>query len=584
MAPYTIRLFMWGFQGHFQSSAKFHANEVFGELDPSIEASVFLLGLLRAEAPQEDNYPVCIEPEECGFSPNEFASIRQDAAHRKALDPESLVMCTDPRHHQSYQNRVHRKSEEGAVLAVLDDKAIEGAEFFFSGFIPVGKYDVGIVLCLTRKGGMPYELPKVYSEERYGQYSSLLNAVIREFFSDCLSALDVRDPEDVAEVRERPVADLFRAAGSRFMESPVWATGVWEGLYGLYGACNAISSLRYEGDEGAGRMIVTRDDHPNITRSISLAEPVRLSRPRAVRKLLEIANDEEVLLCDGVRITGFGAIKGDYDQGQADLFEIDFVSHYTWELRHANHRLMRVSYDNPALPPDPLDAAKLASDLERIFPESSDGERARLIELALAACKQSHGTLVIVSESAAEEAQRLGGQCTRLEPTKLIPSQITRLGAIDGAILLNPNGDCHAIGAILDGLATKGGDPSRGARYNSAIRYISDKDKTLALIVSEDGMIEWVPNLMPRIRRQDLEEAAAEVHALLQGETFQNDRTIKVLTWLRNHEFYLSSDLCEAGNNLYDRLYAERRREGLMIVVHGPLKPSEEMSQEYLID
>ncbi len=575
---------MWGFQGHFQGSVEFHAREVFGKLDASIEASAFLLGLLRDGASEEENYPVCLEPEDCGFSPEEFESIREDATHRKAVDPESQVMCTDPRHHQSYQNRVQRKAERDSVLAVLNQRRTEGTAFYFSGFIPVGHYDVGVVLRLSREGGMPYKLPKVHSEERYGQFSSLSDAVIGEFFSDCLSALNVRDPEEVADIRERPVAELFRAAGSHLMESPVWATGGWEGMYGLYNACNAISSLRYEGDEGSGKVMIARDDHPNIARTISLAEPVRLSRPRAVRKLLEIASDEVFLLCDGVSVSGFGVPKGDYDQAQADLFEVEFVSHYTWELRHAHHRLMRVSYDNPALPPDPLDSDKLASDLERIFPETGEKDRARLIELALAACKQSHGTLVIVSESAAEEAERLAGQCTRLEPTQLTPNQVTRLGAIDGAILLNPNGDCHAIGAILDGLATKGGDPSRGARYNSAIRYISGKERTLALIVSEDGMVEWVPNLMPRIRRQDLEQAAAEVNALLQGETFQNDRTVKVLNWLRNHEFYLSSDLCEAGNELYDRLYAERTREGLMIVVHGPLKPNEEMSEEFLFD
>jgi hypothetical protein len=50
-----------------------------------------------------------------------------------------------------------------------------------------------------------------------------------------------------------------------------------------------------------------------------------------------------------------------------------------------------------------------------------------------------------------------------------------------------------AIGAILDGLATDAGYPSRGARYNSAIRYVaSSSHACLAIVVSEDGMINVV--------------------------------------------------------------------------------------------
>ena len=58
-----------------------------------------------------------------------------------------------------------------------------------------------------------------------------------------------------------------------------------------------------------------------------------------------------------------------------------------------------------------------------------------------------------------------------IDPTKLDPVDIARLGLVDGAVLLGPDGRCHAFGVILDGAATDHGDPARGSRYNSAVRY-----------------------------------------------------------------------------------------------------------------
>ena len=62
-------------------------------------------------------------------------------------------------------------------------------------------------------------------------------------------------------------------------------------------------------------------------------------------------------------------------------------------------------------------------------------------------------------------------------------------------MLIQPDGTCHAIGAILDGLATEKGDSSRGSRYNSAVRYVnSSKYPVLAVVVSEDGWIDLLPS------------------------------------------------------------------------------------------
>ena len=99
----------------------------------------------------------------------------------------------------------------------------------------------------------------------------------------------------------------------------------------------------------------------------------------------------------------------------------------------------------------------------------------------------------MISSIAAKEAKRLSGQSFPVYPLKLREAGIGAVSEIDGAILMDDSGNCHALGVILDGQASHAGDPSRGARYNSAVRYVEQtrnkKASCLIVIVSEDGMV-----------------------------------------------------------------------------------------------
>ncbi|MCE2482358.1 MAG: hypothetical protein J4F33_05610, partial [Alphaproteobacteria bacterium] len=60
------------------------------------------------------------------------------------------------------------------------------------------------------------------------------------------------------------------------------------------------------------------------------------------------------------------------------------------------------------------------------------------------------------------------------------------------------HGACHAIGVILDGVASSECTPSRGARYNSGIRYIdSSSNLRLAVIVSDDRTVDVITIQLP---------------------------------------------------------------------------------------
>jgi hypothetical protein len=102
----------------------------------------------------------------------------------------------------------------------------------------------------------------------------------------------------------------------------------FDGLHGLFEACNTISSLRYEGSESIGVMLLSRKGHPNIEVALSLSVPVRMCDYSAVRKLLEMTSNEVSLLSDSGYIYGLGKSAGIYDQKAEDVFSVHFTKHY----------------------------------------------------------------------------------------------------------------------------------------------------------------------------------------------------------------------------------------------------------------
>jgi hypothetical protein len=576
---------MWGYQKHFQISAKVSAESLFRKLNPEFEVEVFLLGLRRKDDPQQ--HPVCLEPEDCGFKPEDFASVREDAEHRYAVDPERNLMGSIQSHHDAMQRRVKNRAMHEAVLAVLNGwRKSQPGEYHFSGFLPVADYDVAVVLRLhCPEQHLPYRLPKVHADDRYGAPASFLESVVEEFLRDCRKALYVPHAEYVAEMRERPDAELLRAAGDRMMHTPVWAAGNIHGLYGLFESCNVISSLTYEKAESLGGMLVARKGHPNIENELTLVEPVPLTSYRQVRKMLQMAGSQQRLVCDGASILGFGHVKGNYDQANADLFEVRFTGHYRWELYHAGHGIVRSRYGTPELPLAAMDQNKLGSDLQRVFRQATPKDIERLVALSMQACEQRKGALLIISTEAESEAKRMAKQSTPVVPVTLTVDLVRHLTGIDGALLLDPQGVCYAVGVILDGIATEHGDPARGARYNSSVRYLAQRNAACAaVVVSEDGTAEWFPDLHPQIKREDLAKFAAQVDALLATDPLDNDKTWKLLGWLRKNRFYLSAQLCAAANKLVARERAAREKAGALVVQYTPFETDPAMNDEYLID
>lgn len=262
----------------------------------------------------------------------------------------------------------------------------------------------------------------------------------------------------------------------------------------LFDLMHNISLLKYESSENHGNILFSSPDIV-LENKLILAKPIPLkefSSAKTIRKLLEISSDDVSLLCDGVSIIGIGKRNSEQDLPK-DSFIVEFKGQGEWDvINNKNNRVMSVSNRVPSMPKIAVKKPEFSKRYKETFHSSEYENVWNFIELAK---NQPHGTMVVVTKDAENEAKRLSKQSFLISKTNNIPDSIIKgITAIDGAVLLDETGVCHAIGVILDGIANdKIGKISRGARYNSAVRYLNYCKENgipcLIVIVSEDKYI-----------------------------------------------------------------------------------------------
>lgn len=574
-----LKYFMWGYQPHFHLIASSRAKDLFAIFEADLQPSVFLVGLLATET--EGQFPICIEPQDCPYQPEVLEGIWQEAKELERSDADRM-MISNPIAAERYETRKQLGYFRDAIRnTVAKERRSEEYVTFCSTPTQVENYLVSCVLQL-RKGAYN-SFPRLTKDtiSRCTATTSFLDSVIHEYLIDCSRLLSMPDPGLELGAFRGP-SETRRAAGQRLMETPALAVGDVEALGIGFEACNTIASLTYEREEGRGRIIFALPDHPNVECVISLSKPVGLREYRAVRKMLQMAARDLSLLSNGMNIYGLGRAIGSYDASREDFFTVDFVKHHDWELRHGGQPFMRVTYGEPSPPKWAFKENKFRSDALRIFLDLSPDSLDRLCLLARAASGQKHGTMLVVTPIAQEEAERLSQQATRIKPIEVSEDVLHVVTAIDGAVLLDTSGVCHAIGVILDGRASPHGTPSRGARYNSAIRYVEESAAPcMAIVVSEDGTVDVVPNLRPQLPRQALELAMDELREI--GTQSEPDQTKfnKLISWFNDRRFYLPAALCDEINQLRDDIETRFSRDAIRIT-YGDFSPNPEMNDSFL--
>jgi len=540
---------------------------------------VFLVGVLSKEI--DNRHQICLEPEFCGYKVESFGDVKALSNELTAVDQENRI------HHTSAQFQLHHENHISAnALRSAIEKNLENQQpysenrRFISHPSYVNGYLVFIVLELPHK---PFEqhpsLNKAVWNDRYRKSTSFIESAVEMYFGACADAL--RDPDRPNFYLKR-TDELLRDAGRDFTRSVAISVNSIDGMYGLFEDCNNISSLRYEGGEGFGKMLVAEDGHANIRMTFRLNSPISLESFRTVRKFLELSNGDSMIVSDGSHILGLGTYADNYNAKSETLFVINFVGHYKWEIVHNSQTLMVTQYGLPNIKNESIKRKDFLTALARSFGDFTKDQGARLWEVASQATTQKHGTMIVISDHAADEAARIANQSFGLQPVRLEGPLVSDVTSIDGAVLVDLDATCHAIGVILDGVATPKGDSSRGARYNSAIRYyenLQEHHRILIVIVSEDGMINLVPHFRPGIRKTKVEQSLSKFRSFMNSEEVRVREFAKLSRYFDSISFYLTEEQCEEINAL--RVSIQEKLDDGLVVEYGELKPNPEMRESY---
>jgi len=257
----------------------------------------------------------------------------------------------------------------------------------------------------------------------------------------------------------------------------------------LFELFNIIAVLRYEEIENSGTLALCAPDALLPAMLVRFELPLSLRDVRGVRKFLHITDENLCLVSDGRSASGFVS----REQLTGDMLTVEFRPAGVWEICRNGEPLLLVEAPPAPTPKRAIDRERLQHGLRATFPELSKGQMGRLCELAAAAARQRHGTNVLISAAAQSEARRLAPQCTLVEALPLTPLLMERCACIDGTVVMDTDGTCYAIGAILDGDVSGRGDRTRGGRYNSALMYVDTTPvPSLIVVVSRDGTVDIV--------------------------------------------------------------------------------------------
>ena len=575
----SINLFMWSYQPHFRFQFERLMNKVMKELGTPETGSECLLVGAKIPGRQNRN-SVCVEPED-GKWPIDLFDGLLDAIETEVTDhPLQNMFYGDEPSMRDKPENIRRDSVRTAVQKTLNVyDSDHGVRSFAGRPAPVNDYYVVPVLQL------PSELFRRFRALREPATDgcvigrvSLIHAAVFEVLTEAHDELLRPDPGRSLIGPSRSPEEIVRRAATSFMYTPGVTIGDKNfGNPDLFERFNLISSLMYEGAKGTGRLLLANPDGGSVDFLLKLAEPVPFREPRWSRKVLQMASSETALIADCEKIFGLGNVAAGVDPWMSqNVFEIEFLDHYHWRLSCGGEVMLVSRYGAPSLPQEEFPNDSHLDTYQRLFPEAGEEDVARFAALFRAAVDQRHGSMLIVAKDAESEANRLRGQGTRIEPIKLTPDLYRKVSGIDGTIIVDPYGICHAIGVILDGSARPECTPSRGSRYNSGLRYVNAAaPPRLAVVISDDRTVDVIPVLRPRIKRSAIDKTTAELDAATR------DNYHPAINWLDGHRFYLNQGQCDRINAALKRIQSEPLEVGEISIMWNKFSPHPDLSDSY---
>lgn len=569
---------IWEEQLHCQISLQLAAEELFDSLDERLYPKVYMIGV-RVNNDLEKAF-IHLECKDCDYCVTDFISLQSIP---KVILPAAKSSDNEV---SSYLTNQYLAELQRILRSHAKSRVVES---FISNPAYINGYLVFVVTELNKSVmNTYYTLTKDYSTATRTQKisRSFIESIIKTYLNASTNALKAKSLSEF-KILSKSRDELVSSAAHDFMKTVSACGQNGHNLHILYDACNTISSLKYEGEEGLGKMIIAKKNHQNISLTIALEEPILIKDFRKVRKFLELADHKNLLISDSVYIYGLGKIKGKYNHHEESLFVIHFTKHFHWEVLHHHKIMLSVAFRMPSLYSEQINKEKFYSTLNRVFKDIDRDRLNNLWEITIEATKQKHGTILVITNAAKEEAERLSEQSFKVKPVALNRSLMQQITSIDGAVLLDTNCWCYGIGVILDGIASSYGDSSRGARLNSAIRYYEFMEKKTGIVlvvISEDGMINLIPELKPQVMHSNILKKIEELRLLVDAEYTDRRRFNIIMEYFSQHNFYFSEKECNLINGLKATLEHKYRFSDGVKMIYDNFEPNRKMNSSYYLN
>ncbi|MDT0468343.1 DNA integrity scanning protein DisA nucleotide-binding domain protein [Streptomyces gibsoniae] len=571
-----ISQFMWAYQRSFAILVELEAKRLLERTGFAGHPRVILIGF---EASEQHAYPVCIEPEDGPYAPSDLDGVLDRAADLYGQHPDRDMYYGAPHFRQEKQDKLRNRLRAQAIEDQLGAHAASaGRAFFASPSARRDDYEVHVVLSIDTNALKQVPRLEEMSEWHGPASPSIVEAIILELLDQAHRELYLPGAGHIPGGIGYGLPEIWQRALQRMLRTAIDLAGHAGGAETAEQLGN-IASLLYEGRPSAGRLVISPQGSPAVDVVLRLHTPVHLAKARHMRKLLESSGSDLALLMDDHQVYGFGTVTDSDEHARRSIFEIDIDKGGRWRLSRAGTTLFSAQDGVPRLPVPTLDTAYLHDVITRLLP---DADTVTLDGLAMAASKHTHGAMLIISSDAAGEAARLAPQAARTEPIRLTPQLLSQLTNMDGGVLVDTQGRCHAIGVILDGTANGNGDASRGSRFNNAIRYL-DSDAPAAVVVcySSDGDITILPSLMPRRDRKEITQLVERYLAVSTALPLRLEDAAELNDEIKANAFYLSADQCEQVKQARAKINEWRTENGRVTVIEPDLLPDPLMNESY---
>lgn len=352
-----------------------------------------------------------------------------------------------------------------------------GDALFVSNWIEFGPFYIFIVSKLNEEDCLEYWGLTNTNENIDSSYEYFLDTLIDNFFEKWLEFIYYGLSYSTINYISDSQAVITASANDMFESRQIPTEHIF----------TKIANYEYEGSPCRGKIVFTN----RVDDIIRFKHPVALSMDnvKRIRKMLEMSNEKTCLIAtiSGREIIGLG----DYMRCK-DSYLLEFIDVNMWELSFAGKHIVKYLNGQYRLPENKFNDQQFLKLCGERFKRNYDKDIVNIIKTA--SC-QKHGTMVIISPTAKKESEKLirEGKGIAIEKTNLIKKSrdlILGLSSIDGAFMIDPFGNCSGIGLILSNSSSGKGNPERGSRYNSAVNYTNNHNGSIAVVISEDGMID----------------------------------------------------------------------------------------------